>query len=1045
MDMNNKFFHTIDRLYKETNELANYRYINKQIIEKFYCCEDELSLKYPNTEAQWRQCSLGSHWKGRDRYLWVKVPLLCKLTNEDNKLIVFADFGNTDGWHNSGFESLCFINGTPFQGVDQNHKEVILPKDLNGKQTEIFFKLWSGLEGGGKPQEVEHSFRQLFSAELDIKVDKFYYLSKTVIETIMQLTEEDENRLNLINILEEAFYLVDWTLQHYEEKFYHSLYNAYNSLKLRLSELENKTNICISVVGHTHIDVAWLWRIKHTREKCARSFSTVLRYMELYPEYIFMQSQPQLYEFIKNDYPEIYAKIKEKIADGNWEPNGAMWVEADCNVTSGESLVRQILFGKRFFKKEFNVESKVLWLPDVFGYSWSLPQILSKSGINTFITSKISWNKYNKMPYNTFFWRGMDGSEILTHFIDTPEPEEFKQQWQSKHHSTYNGNITPYTVKNTWERYTNKQVYQGQLIPFGYGDGGGGVDRNMLESYEAMLQLPGLPKVKQGKVSDFALRLHNAFDNTDKYVQVWDGELYLEYHRGTYTSQGYIKRKNRELEFKYRFAEMLSVLNVIENNDFSLYKQEALNDGWKTILRNQFHDIIPGSSISEVYDDTIEEYNKSEVLAEDIIKSTVNRLVNKDINYYTVFNTCSFDRSDLIQISIDKESSFYDLEGVRLEACKTGAGYIVKLNKVPSLGYKIIKIVDKPLIEYKDTFTFKNNTVETPFYTVIFRLGNIHSIYDKEAEREVLAGTSNVFEIYEDRPLNFDAWDIDIFYNSKKHFFGELISFELKEINNLRLVINAKWKYKSSIIKQDIIFYSHSKRIDFETKVDWQEHQQLLKVSFTVDIRTTKATYDIQFGNIERPTHWNTSWDLAKFEVVGHKWADISEGSYGVALLNNCKYGYNVKDNQLRLTLIKSAIHPDPNADQGNHILTYSLLPHKGCFKESNVEQEAWALNDSMKVFEGKLQAALNNLISINADNVMIDTVKKAEDEDAIIIRLHEYKGCRSNLQLRCQFNFEYWQEVNLMETPVSELQKSNIEFIIKPYEIRTILIKLRN
>jgi alpha-mannosidase len=1043
MDMSNKFFFTIDKLSKETNELAHFRYINKNIIKHFYCYEDEESLKYPPISTNWDECSLGNYWRGRDKYLWVKVPFSYTLSNEENEIILFADFGNTDGWHNSGFESLCFVQGVPFQGVDQNHKEVILPKDLNGKQIEVYFKLWSGLEGGGKPQEMEHGFKQLFATELDVKVDKFYYLSKTSIETIKQLTEEDENRLSLLNILEKSFRLIDWTLQDYTNEFYKSLHDAYDYLSLQLYELEKRSSVQISAVGHTHIDVAWLWRLKHTREKCARSFSTVLRYMDLYPEYTFIQSQPQLYEYVKNDYPEIYSQIKQRVAEGRWEPNGAMWVEADCNVTSGESLVRQILLGKRFFKKEFNIDSDVLWLPDVFGYSWALPQILSKSGIKTFITSKISWNKYNKMPYDTFFWRGMDGSEVLTHFIDTPELPDFEQEWQSKHHSTYNGRITPYTVKSTWERYTNKDTYKGQIIPFGYGDGGGGVDRTMLETCSAIKLVPGLPEVKQEKVSDFAKKLHNAFENTDKYVQVWDGELYLEYHRGTYTSQGFIKRMNREMENKYRLAEMLSILNVIHKDSFELYEQEVLNNGWKIILRNQFHDIIPGSSIAEVYEDSRMEYDEAAILVDNVINNAVNSLASNNKDYYTIFNTCSFERTDLVEISTDREASFYDLNGELLESSKIQDGYLVKVNDVPSTGYKTIKAVDKVILNNRDVFEYKNNIIETPFYTVVFNEGKIDSIYDKDNEREVLCQSANVFEVYEDRPLNFDAWDIDIFYNNKKHYLEQLISFEIIEINNLRLVINAKWRYKKSTVNQNIVFYTHSKRIDFETKVNWHEHQQLLKVCFPVDIRATKATYDIQFGNIERPTHWNTSWDIAKFEVVGHKWADISEGDYGVALLNNCKYGYGIKDNKVRLTLIKSAIHPDPNADQGQHIFTYSLLPHKGSFKQSNVEQESRKLNDCLKVFQGKFESNINKLLSLNVDNAVLDAIKKSEDEDAIIVRLHEYKGYRSKVQLKSQFNFDSWKEVDLMENSLSELNKANIEFVLKPYEIKTILIKL--
>ncbi|HYE80914.1 MAG TPA: alpha-mannosidase [Clostridia bacterium] len=1041
MNANNKNFFVIESFKKEIREIAALRYRNTKIIDKFYCLDSNQEAMYPPEGVQWQECSLGSHWKGRDRYIWVRFTINHALLDKNNRLVVYADFGTTDGWHNQGFESLCFIDTMPFQGVDQNHREIILPESYDCKETDIYLKLWSGLEGGGVPREIPHSFKELYTAELDVKADGLYFLARAAVETILQLTDEDENKIILADILEDTFLSIDWALRNNKDELYRSLYRAYDLLKARLSELPKNSGIHMSAVGHTHIDVAWLWRLKHTREKCARSFSTVLRYMDLFPEYIFHQSQAQLYEFIKKDYPEIFEKIRKRVAEGRWEPNGSMWVEADCNITGGESLVRQILFGKRFFREEFNVDCDVLWLPDVFGYSWALPQIMSKSGIKTFITSKISWNKYNKMPYDTFLWRGLDGSEVLTHFITTPEVQDQESEWRTDYKSTYNGHLTPYTVRSTWERYTNKDIYKGQLIPFGYGDGGGGVDRTTLELYRAMKQLPGLPELRQEKVSDFTAKLHEAFDNTDKYRHVWDGELYLEYHRGTYTSQAFIKKENRKLEFKYRLAEILSVYNAV-NSDFSLYEQKALNDGWKIILRNQFHDIIPGSSIAEVYEDARKEYGTAEKIAEDVIFNSIRSLTAEAKDHYTVFNSCSFERTDSVFIKRDGSTAFYDGKGAALEAAEVEGGYTVIVPEVPSMGSKTIIAADRLPAECDTAFSFIKNTVETPFYRVVFKNGYIESVYDKENSREVMAQPGNVLEVFEDRPLNFDAWDIDIFYNNKRYDMDELAAFRLKELNNLRLVLNVAWKYRNSTIRQDIIFYKHTRRIDFVTGIVWNEQQQLLKVKFPVDVRATKALYDIQFGNVERPTYWNTSWDMAKFEVAGHKWADISEGDYGVALMNDCKYGYDIKDSNMRLTLIKSAVYPDPDADQGEHSFTYSLYPHRGSFKDSEVEQEALSLNEPLRVFGGKGRIPFNSLLSVNTGNVLIDAVKKAEDRDAIIVRLHEYKGCRAKLELSSAFDIARWQETDLMENPSGEINQSAIQLFIKPYEIKTLLIE---
>ncbi len=1042
MKVNNKNFFQLDRLARDVKQIAPYIYRNRKVISEFDCFEGNGDNKYPPQGAQWSSCSLNSSWKGRDRYIWLKFRVNQTLWDKDNMPVVYADFGTTDDCHNEGFESLCFIDNKPFQGVDQNHKEIILPKSYDNKEIEIYLKLWSGLEGGGPPREIPHTFKELFSAELDVKADRMYYMSKAVLETIYQLPEEDENRLELIESLDASLSKIDWTLRDDEGRFYESLHWAYNVLDNKLSELKKRSKVQISLIGHSHIDVAWLWRLKHTREKCARTFSTVLRYMELYPEYLYHQSQAQLYEFIKEDYPEIYQRIKEKVKEGRWEANGSMWVEADCNVTGGESLIRQILFGKRFFKAEFDVDCDVLWLPDVFGYSWALPQLLVKSGIKTFITSKISWNKYNKMPYDTFVWRGIDGSEVLTHFIITPDEPTHQRDWQSEFHSTYSGQITPMAVRKTWERYTNKDIYKGQIIPFGYGDGGGGVDRTMLMMYEAMKQLPGLPGIHQEKVSDFCSKLHAAFENTDKYKHIWDGELYLEMHRGTYTSQGFVKRENRKLEFKYRLAEILSVFSAVESRDLSIYEQDALNKGWKILLRNQFHDIIPGSSIAEVYEDARKEYSSAKRIADDVIQNSVKKLISEDESYIAIFNPSSFMRSDLVFAEMTGDLSFYDTEGNECEAVKTENGYIVRINDAPPLGYKNIRVAKGEAYGEEAVFAFDGSTADTPYYRVVFENGTINSIYDKENGRDVLSKPGNLLEVFEDRPLFFDAWDIDIFYNQKGHGMDELVSFSLKEKNNLRLVLSAEWKYRNSKISQDIIFYSHTRRIDFKTKLCWREHQQLLKVAFPVEVRAVKALYDIQFGNVERPTNWNTSWDMAKFEVVGHKWADMSEGDYGVALMNDCKYGYDIKDNNMRLTLVKSGIYPDPAADQGEHEFIYSLYPHKGSFKDSDVEQESLALNEIFRVFKGRAAAEISSIINPNSDNILIDAVKKAEEEEGIIVRLHEYKGCRSKVELTCGMDIDWWQEVQLTEEPVTGRMYSDLCFYVKPYEIKTILIK---
>ena len=440
-------------------------------------------------------------------------------------------------------------------------------------------------------------------------------------------------------------------------------------------------------VGHTHIDMAWLWRLKHTREKGSRSFSTVLRLMEMYPEYIFLQTQPQLYEYMKEEFPDIYGKIKKRVAEGRWEADGAMWVEADCNLTSGESLTRQILIGSRFIKEEFGKDVEFLWLPDVFGYSWALPQILKKAGISTFMTTKISWNQYNRMPHDTFkMERESTESEVLTHFVTTPEPWRERDSW----FYTYNGMITPRTVQGVWNAYSEKQMNKDLLISFGYGDGGGGVNRDMLENRRRIEKIPGLPNLKMSTAGEYFRRLHETVENTEQYVHTWDGELYLEYHRGTYTSQGYNKRMNRKMELLYRRTEWLTAMAAILSGDIGLAGQEELTKGWKHILTNQFHDIIPGSSIREVYEDSREDYKYIEKIARGIKSGAYERLLGKKENTYTIINASGWTMSQIVPLPGSGEGVYRDADGNELAAQKGSGVTYVEVKDVPAMGFKTV-------------------------------------------------------------------------------------------------------------------------------------------------------------------------------------------------------------------------------------------------------------------------------------------------------------------------------------------------------------------
>lgn len=1039
-------FYTIDKLRNRIHELDDYRYRDKVELEYFNTKLNGDRDIAPNIPTEYDGViKTGETWKGRDLYLWmqkvVDIP-----SNWENKTVVgIFDFGETGAGNNSGFESLFYLNNKPYQGVDSNHKEVFLPKNINGTSVELIFRLWTGLEGGGIPREQEHRINRAQLAWLDEKADDLFYNSSVILETIGELDEYSPDKVHLTKILNNSFKLIDWSYPGNED-FYNSLHEASDYLNEEIDKIDKHSVVNVTCIGHTHIDVAWLWRLKHTREKCARSFSTVLRLMERYPEYIFLQTQPQLYEYVKNDYPELYEAIKQKVKDGKWEVDGGMWLEADCNIPSGESLVRQILVGSRFIKEEFNKDVEYLWLPDVFGYSWALPQILKKSGIDMFMTTKISWNQYNRMPHDTFKWRGIDGSEILTHFITTPEPWSQPGSW----FYTYNGRLTPKTVKGVWDAYTDKGITNDLLVSYGFGDGGGGVNREMLEYRKRLDKMPGLPNVKTGKASEYFRCLKEKVEKTDEYVHTWDGELYLEYHRGTYTSQAYTKLMNRKLELLYRETEWLSTVACLTNNDWSLYANNEITKGWKTILRNQFHDIIPGSSITEVYEDAKQEYKEAEDIALDIQNKLEEIYIKKDEHTWTIVNNSNWDRNESINIKCDEDGSFYDEDGNKLKYQRNKDEYTVEIKNIPALGYKrIILKVDDVQDDNNSVFEYCDGKISTPKYNIEWNeYGQLTSIYDKENKREVLAKgeRGNVLQMFEDKPMAHEAWDIDIFYQEKMREVKDLQSVELIEIGNLKAVIRFKYKYMNTTISQDMIVYANSSRIDFKTNVDWREKKQLLKVAFVVDIRNTMATYDVQFGNVKRPTHWNTSWDRARFESVAQQWVDLSERNYGVSLLNNCKYGHDIKDNVIRLTLLKSATHPDPVQDQGEQNFTYSLLPHSGDFIDGNTVKHAYELNQPLRAIKGMLKSEVKKqLFKFNDANILVDAIKKAEDEDMIIIRFHDYSGSRQNVSIDSDYEITGWMETNLMEKAIENLRNENyINIVVNPYEIKTLMIKMK-
>lgn len=973
------------------------------------------------------------HWYGPDIHYWFRADVTVP-ESFDGKPLWMHVCTQIDEWDDAkNPQFLLFVDGKVTQGIDMNHRDVLLTRCAKAGETyRLELQAYTGI--------LHTEFNLIVDLrEIDPEIQGLYYDLAVPLQAFPRLEPDGKPRRDLERVLNDAVNLLD--LRHpYDGNFYQSVSEARAFLKQALyTDLAGDDDVIATCIGHTHIDVAWWWTVAQTREKVCRSFATVLKLMEEYPDYKFMSSQPQLYYFLKERYPELYEQIKKRVAEGRWEPEGGMWVEADCNLTSGESLVRQFLYGKRFFKEEFGVDNRILWLPDVFGYSGALPQIMAKCGIDYFMTTKLAWNQFNKMPYDTFRWRGIDGTEILTHLITTLGVGQDEKDF----FTTYNGMLHPDAILGGWHRYQQKDINNDILISYGYGDGGGGPTREMLETSSRMDKgIEGVPKVRQAFARTYFDELKERVEG-NKRLPTWEGELYFEYHRGTYTSMARNKRSNRKAELHMMDLELLGVLA----DPKAAYPDAELDGLWHGILINQFHDILPGSSIHEVYEVTKKEYEEMEAQISVLTDERVRALICEGEGV-TVLNTTGFERDDVVELGDCDAEALLDENGSVYPVQQTRKGAVAFVKDLPSKGYKTFGKVSAG--EEKRPFCLSpdSHALETPFYQVVFdKNGCIGQIYDKENDRNILkpGEAGNLMRVYEDKPIYYDNWDVDIYYTEKFWDVTDLRGFSWVEMGPVRATLRLERQFSHSTITQEIHFYANLRRIDFETTVDWKEHQSLLKVHFPVDVHTDEATFEIQYGNVTRKTHRNTSWDKARFESCGQKWMDVSEGHYGVSLLNDCKYGHSVKDSCIGLTLIKSGTEPNPTTDQEMHFFTYSLYPHAETWKAAGTVPQAFFLNQPALVSKGGKPGESFSLASLNVPNVVLETVKKAEDGDGVILRMYECENARTPVTLTFNRPFASAESCNCLEEPDGEPVKvdgNKVSFLVKPFEIKTVRIR---
>jgi alpha-mannosidase len=986
-------------------------------------------------DKSWTSIRIPFHWGKYDQTYWFRQTITITEQFVGKPLVLLFDFP----------EALLYLNGKPFHGVDQKHNEILIcEKSKLNERFVIAVQAYSG-------RKHEHNIFDIAElAVLDTTARRLDSALNILHDLEKFLDHGSDDSKEVRDLIRRTLIFLKY-FKPGSEEYPNAIRRAYNFL-LNTLETEYRTTLpgVIYLIGHSHIDTAWMWSLQETVRKCARTFSTVLRLMEEFPELKFSQSQPVLYEFTKVNYPDIYKQIKQRIAEGKWEPVGAMWTEADCNMPNGESLVRQILFGKRFFKEEFSLDANTLWLPDSFGFNGALPQILVKAGITNFYSSKLSRNDTTEFPFTSFWWQGIDKSKILTHF----SPIGLEAQ------------ITPKFLQKSGEPENQDPPVTTILQTFGYGDGGGGPTKENLEFAAVLKNIIGLPSSQLSTVQEFMKK----FEELSSGYPTWNNELYLETHRGTYTTQAWIKKENRECEVLLYTTELLSTLALLygKNSAARRYPKVELEKSWKKLLQNQFHDLLPGTAIEDAYKDVQQDYK--------ILRETCNTIIAQSIQgisqpvkksktefSFAIFNTLNWKRDAYIEIFVKSHEKQLTVENALgqpiehqvVERSKEGQKLLCFVQNIPSFGFQHIKVsTNSSAVIASEPWKSSTHGIETPYFRVrLDGKGFLSSLYAKHLRRELLekGKRGNSFLTFRDAPKLWEAWNIDPEFEKHKTELWKIKQIKVTEHGPLRATIRIEMKTDNgSTLSQNVHFYHQSPRIDFQTHVRWQEMQSLMKVAFPLNMKTGNVTYEIQFGAIQRSSKQRTDEEKAKFEVPAQQWADISDAKYGVSLLNDCKYGYDAKGNILRLTLLRSPHYPhpiDPSRpdtcliDQGDHTFCYALFPHSGDWTKGQTVHQARELNNPPLVFPNILVDEIPPFIESSKPNIIVDSIKKAEESDAVIIRLHEAHGIPTDTLLSFGHDAASIIDCNLLENDEHshKVTKSKLSMKFKSFEIRTL------
>ncbi len=1025
-----QLFRLLDKQSRFVGQLEAYIFKKAEVLSlKAYQTFDKLDS--PPAESLYHEVKTGDEWGAEKAYCWFKAEFFVPKKLDGKQLYLRPEFG--------GYEALLFVNGVPHTNyankrlVGSHGNHYCKSFALSAKQGETYaldLEAYAGHNFEGNHPFAEPATRNyhLTVGEFAVCIKdelfyEFYYDYKTLQDLYDVLDENSFKKAELERAFVKLHEVLYYDIENCEPQVLReAVAKADALLKPILQKHNSESAPKAGLLGHSHMDTAWTWEIDETIKKCARTYANQLNLMDQFPEYRFLQSSALHLKFMEDHYPALFEKMKARILEGRYEPNGGVWVECDCNITGGEFLIRQFLWGQNYTRKHFGFTSNSFYLPDTFGYSAALPQIMKGCHVQYFLTTKLSWNESNRFPYETYYWQGIDGTKVLTH------------------HNVTHCAPSPKTLTNVLNKLQQKAVSDTRLVTFGHGDGGGGPEDAMLETAARIHDLEGCPKAYYTSLTDFMVQLEKSLYKPATYR----GELYLELHRGTLTNQHTIKRNNRKAEIAIRNAELLTVMEAVQKGEAASSEKIAPLVG--TLLMNQFHDILPGTCIPEAHDRSIRETTQ---ILKDAGQICSDIMCSDAENAMTLFNTLSFARSDVIELPV---TACADLPrgAVHQQIIEKQDGESVLHLSGLKLGAFECKTISftKENREGNSPFHYADSVLETPFASVIFdQKGYISSFIDKRNGRELRGNghSLNTFLFGEEVSAAWDCWDINADVDVKLTDCAELLSFEVVADGAVEFRIRTSYRISpKTTLWQDMVFYADDPRVDFETTVDWNDKHRLLKVEFDTSVLAEYSVHEIQYGNIKRPVNRNTAIEQAKFEVSNHKYTDLSEPGYGVAVLNDCKYGVSVLDSCIALTLHKGGCKPDPRGDRGVHHFTYSFYPHPGALSGENTIRAAYELNHPILHFAGDKQ--LEKLFTVEKPNILAEAIKPCEEGGkAYIVRLYEAEGSYTATKLEFVKNVSVY-EVDMLETNARLIDDfcpgtsggKALEIKFRPFEIKT-------